>query len=318
MKISVALCTFNGEKYITKQLDSILNQKDYNVEEIIVCDDNSTDRTIEILNDYLNKNPETFKIHRNEINLGSNKNFEKAISKCTGDFIFLSDQDDIWRNDKIQKTFAIFEQNPNAEGVFSNADLINDQDHKITPLTIWDTVFFLEKELPKPIDFFDIITKNGNVVTGATLCIKKSVKDYIFPFSQDIFHDEKIAIELALRNTLFYSTENLLSYRIHDKQQVGMKNMHQLEQKNRLKRIALGLEEPLKFNEYRHLVKKQFLKIQKIKKIENQTNTTLDLKQLYLKSHKEWQKTKEKKRAHFQIRYLFVQLFDDVLGKRKI
>lgn len=99
MKTSVALCTYNGEKYIKEQLDSILNQTK-KVDEIIVCDDCSSDKTVEILNHYSSTNPGLFKIYINEQNLRSVKNFEKAITLCTGDIIFLSDQDDFWVNEK--------------------------------------------------------------------------------------------------------------------------------------------------------------------------------------------------------------------------
>ena len=106
MKISVAICTFNGEKFLQEQINSILEQT-LKVDEIVICDDCSTDNTWDILKDYKTNNPSLFQIHRNEINLKSNKNFEKAIGLCTGCYIFLSDQDDIWKNDKVEKTLAV-------------------------------------------------------------------------------------------------------------------------------------------------------------------------------------------------------------------
>ena len=148
MNISVALCTFNGEKYIEKQLDSILNQS-IKVNEIIVCDDHSVDTTISILDKYSLNYPELFKLHKNENNLRSNKNFEKAISLCTGDYIFLSDQDDLWREDKVEKTLNVFSKNPTAEGVFSNATLINDIDQLLfKDISLWDSVYFFENQIP--------------------------------------------------------------------------------------------------------------------------------------------------------------------------
>ena len=318
MKISVGLCTYNGSLYIEKQLDSILHQVDFKVDEIVICDDNSTDETLEILNSFKTNYPSVFSIHINETNFGSTRNFEKAISLCSGDYIFLADQDDVWKQDKIQKTLAVFDANPTAEGVFSNADLIDEKDNLIpSDVTIWDSVFFLEKELPKPIDFFDIITKNGNVVTGATLCIKNVVKDFIFPFTNDVLHDEKIAVVLALRKSLFYSTENLISYRIHDKQQVGMKNMHKLIAKNRLKRIVLGLDQPSSFKEYRQLAKKKYLKFHKAKKYKNSSFLKIDIHELIEKSHRELDLLNNEIKLKFPVRYRFVQLIDKLLSKRK-
>jgi glycosyltransferase involved in cell wall biosynthesis len=317
MKISVALCTYNGSSYIKKQIDSILCQKEHKIDEIVICDDNSTDETLEILNNYKLIHPTVFSINSNDINIGSTHNFEKALSLCTGDYIFLADQDDIWKEDKVSKTLAIFDLNPSAEGVFSNADMIDQNDNLVPSITIWDSIFFLEKELPKPVDFFDIISKNGNVVTGATLCIKNIVKDFIFPFTDDVLHDEKIASILALRNSLFYSTENLISYRIHDKQQVGMKNIHKLVSKNRLKRIILDLEKPSSFKEYRHLSKKKYLKLHKAKKYGNSNFLKINIQDLITKSRGELHLLNTKMKLKFPIRYRIIMLSDKILRKRK-
>ena len=102
-----------------QQLDSILNQT-VKVDEIVVCEDNSTDNTREILEKYNKSNPGLFKILHNTQNLGSNKNAEKAIQHCTGDIVFLSDHDDEWLLNKVERTLEYFEQNPQMNGVFSN------------------------------------------------------------------------------------------------------------------------------------------------------------------------------------------------------
>ncbi|TDD98633.1 glycosyltransferase [Flavobacterium cellulosilyticum] len=319
MKISVALCTYNGSKYLKKQIDSILNQQGNILHEIVVCDDKSTDDTLKILTEYKILHPTIFEIHINEKNIGSTKNFEKAISICSGDYIFLSDQDDIWKNNKIQKILAVFNKNPNAEGVFSNADLIDKDNNPIKTLTIWDSVFFLEKELPKPIDFFNVTSKNGNVVTGATLCIKKSIKSFIFPFADDdILHDEKIADILALRKSLYYSIENLISYRIHDKQQVGMKNINRSVKKNRLKRIILDLEAPSTFNEHRYLSKKIYLKLKKSKKLQHHLVLNKDSQNLITKCNQEFDEINIQMESKFLLRYKIVKLIDNLLRKREI
>ncbi|WP_281337302.1 glycosyltransferase family 2 protein [Flavobacterium eburneipallidum] len=317
MKISVALCTYNGSKYLTKQIESILNQEGTTPDEIIICDDKSTDETLKIITKYKDFYPDIFKIFINDVNLGSTKNFEKAISLCSGDYIFLSDQDDIWKKNKIQKTVAIFNQNPNAEGVFSNADLIDQNNDPIESLTIWESVFFLEKELPKPIDYFNILSKNGNIATGATMCIKSSIKEFIFPFDGCILHDERIANILALRKSLFYSTENLISYRIHDKQQIGMKNIDRIIQKNRLKRIILDLDKPVTFTEYRHLFKKKYLKFKKAKKFQNHILIKKERQNLISNCHKELSEINIEMKSKFLLRHTIFKLMDQILGKRK-
>jgi len=105
MKISVAMCTFNGAKFLKEQIDSILNQT-LKVDEIIICDDGSADDTLSIVTSYHNLYPNLFKFFKNENNLRSNKNFEKAITICDGDFIFLADQDDVWNESKVENTIS--------------------------------------------------------------------------------------------------------------------------------------------------------------------------------------------------------------------
>jgi glycosyltransferase involved in cell wall biosynthesis len=316
MMISVALCTYNGDKFIQKQLDSILNQENYIVDEIIICDDQSNDSTIEIINKYIEDYPKIIKLFQNEINLGSTKNFEKAIKICQGNYIFLSDQDDIWNKNKVNETIKIFNENFGCQGVFTNADLINEDDKIIGSSKLWDSIFFLENELPKPIDLFDIIAKNGNVITGATLCIKKEVKDFIFPFSDEVLHDEWIAILLAIKKTLCYSRQNLISYRIHKKQQVGVKSKAKLKSIEHKKRIILGLKVPKSHSDYLILSKKKWLKIIKLEHVKVFLGSTPYLEKNLVNSYKEYLDLQEKIKLGFPIKHQLTQWIDKIRGKR--
>lgn len=94
MRISVALCTYNGGKYIAEQLSSILNQN-YVIDEIQIGDDGSTDDTIDIINDFKKRHENIF-LTLNQRRVGITDNFENTIKRCRGDYICLSDQDDIW------------------------------------------------------------------------------------------------------------------------------------------------------------------------------------------------------------------------------
>ena len=100
-KISVVMCTYNGEKYIQQQLDSILNQT-YPIFEIIIQDDNSTDNTYKIIEDYASKKTGIMKVFRNKSKSGYNNNFFSAIKRATGEYIAISDQDDVWETDKLE------------------------------------------------------------------------------------------------------------------------------------------------------------------------------------------------------------------------
>ena len=104
MKISIALCTYNGEKFLREQLDSFSVQTRL-PDEVVVGDDCSTDRTVEILEEWAKTAPFRVEIVRNPQNLGYEKNFEQTMLRCTGDVIFPSDQDDVWLPEKLSRLF---------------------------------------------------------------------------------------------------------------------------------------------------------------------------------------------------------------------
>ena len=103
-KVSVVMCTYNGEKYLREQLDSIVNQT-YPIHELIVQDDGSKDGTLAVLQAFKQKYPYIY-IYQNVTSLGINRNFISAIRKATGDYIAISDQDDIWDLHKIEWQMA--------------------------------------------------------------------------------------------------------------------------------------------------------------------------------------------------------------------
>ena len=107
--ISVCMATYNGEKYIRDQLDSIICNLNEKEDEIIISDDGSCDRTLDIINEYVNCYPGMIKIVEGP-HKGVVKNFEHAISIAQGEYIFLSDQDDIWENNKVTKVMNCFDK----------------------------------------------------------------------------------------------------------------------------------------------------------------------------------------------------------------
>ena len=107
--VSVVMCTFNGERYVREQLDSIVAQT-YPIHELIIEDDGSTDRTVEICREYASRYP-FIRVVVNERNLGLDANFEAATMRSTGDFVALSDQDDVWYPEKISRQVAAIGDN---------------------------------------------------------------------------------------------------------------------------------------------------------------------------------------------------------------
>ena len=221
MKISVAICTYNGELFLEKQIESILNQT-HKVDEIVICDDISKDSTLEILEKYKRQNPNLFKIHVNEINLKSVKNFEKTISLCTGDLIFLSDQDDVWEETKVAKFYSFFSKNPQIKVLASNGFSIDENDLKESKYSVWDIPdFFTEKRTE--FNYYEIITLVANIATGASMAFKSDFINQILPFPgiKNFHHDEWIALQSAYSSSFGFLNEKLFSYRIHKNQQVG-------------------------------------------------------------------------------------------------
>jgi glycosyltransferase involved in cell wall biosynthesis len=208
-----------------QQLDSILNQT-VKVDEIVVCEDNSTDNTREILDKYNIANPSLFKILHNNQNLGSNKNAEKAIQHCTGDVVFLSDQDDEWLPNKVERTLQYFEQNPQINVVFSNGYLMNAQSEIDTQNALWDSMSFPFEQLKNnPALLKEYINTIENCTTGAAMAIKRNLAflDQPFPSIKFLIHDRWISMNLSNDNSLGYIEDKLIKYRLHDKQQVGGK-----------------------------------------------------------------------------------------------
>src|ERR671927_271278 len=101
-KFSVAMCTYNGARFVREQLASIAAQT-RPPDELVVCDDCSTDATLECIREFARTAPFPVRVVENEKNAGSTKNFERAVELCEGDFIALADQDDVWLPEKLQR-----------------------------------------------------------------------------------------------------------------------------------------------------------------------------------------------------------------------
>lgn len=220
--LSIALCTYNGERYLADQLGSIAAQERL-PDELIVCDDGSSDGTLRILETFARNSPFPVSIHVNAANVGSNKNFEKAILLCGGDIIALADQDDFWFSHKLSRIEDAFLARPSAGVVFSDALVV---DENLNPLgvTIWDRFEFTRGRRRRfdSGDAFGVLIRK-NVVTGATMAFRKAYRDRIVPFPSMWVHDSWIVFIISLYADLAYIDEPLVKYRQHPGQQIGAK-----------------------------------------------------------------------------------------------
>lgn len=252
MKTSVALCTYNGEKYLKEQLDSIINQT-YQIDEIIVCDDGSTDATLSILKEYDSLFPNLIKVHVNEQNLRSVKNFEKAISLCSNEIIFLSDQDDLWQENKVESIVSYFRNNPATNVISTNGCCLLNKEVDCNRISVWDIPNVLNEEMVK-YDYFEIISSITNIATGATMAMRKNFVQQFSPIPvyKDFHHDEWIALVSSYYSSFSFHNEKLTYYRIHEDQQVGL-NFFKLSIPN-LKALT-AVYRKSKFDEYKRAIK---------------------------------------------------------------
>lgn len=222
MKISVALCTYNGEQYLSEQLDSILSQTKP-VDEVVICDDGSGDKTLQILSDYQAKYPGLFRIFQNETNLGFIKNFEKAIQLCENPIIIISDQDDIWENSKVAETVDFFEKNPQFDGVFHDLKLIDGETRQPSYLN-WKDIS--HKDIITEIDnhiLFEALVKKGSFILGCALAIRKEALQKYEMHDFPMAHDYYIVQKLSSKNKLGFIPASLSSYRLHPNQVYGLR-----------------------------------------------------------------------------------------------
>lgn len=130
MKISIAMATYNGADYLQEQLDSFAAQTRL-PDELVVCDDHSSDMTREIIEKFRITAPFSVHIHINPQNLGYSQNFSKAMSLCKGDLVFISDQDDVWNEKKIQIMAEFLERNPKTQVLIHDLEYCN---HRLEPI----------------------------------------------------------------------------------------------------------------------------------------------------------------------------------------
>ena len=226
--ISVALCTYNGAKYIEQQLRSILGQT-MSVGEIIVSDDKSTDNTLDIVEKIAKNNPDVmFRILRNKESLGVCGNFKQAMEACTGDIIFLSDQDDEWLPEKVSVTIDWFEQNPDKDVAFSNGYYMDDDGESFTVQTMFQTVGIIPRSVRLFNKGFDLeLFLQHNRATGAAMAMRRSCLEYvridINATTKNLLplHDFQIALAAVSKHKLGIIEQPLIRYRVHSSQECG-------------------------------------------------------------------------------------------------
>lgn len=208
MSISVVMTTFNGEKYIYEQIDS-LYQQDIPIDEMLIFDDGSKDRTLEIINEYISKRRiNNWKVIKNPVQLGWKRNFINAIDSASGDYVFPCDQDDIWYPDKISLMTAIMDQNDEIEVLASNFDIRNeDPKHQ----------FVKRMDMDDSIDKVELVYHNiYNERPGCVYCIRKTFFNEIkHLWHEELGHDDFLWKISLLDGGLYIFNHPTIEYRRH-------------------------------------------------------------------------------------------------------
>lgn len=222
--VSVVICTYNGEKFLREQLDSLLAQS-YPLLEFIVSDDHSTDKTPTILKEYAEKDGR-FRIFLNQNNCGPNKNFEKAIQLANSNYIAICDQDDVWAPDKINIMMSAWQ--PSTEFMFCLSGKMDERGSKF--------------RRPAPAVFYSDIDKLHSLVfntpvNGHACIIKKEFAISCMPFPADIYYDWWMSMFAAANGRIICLPQTLCWQRMHGNNfSHQVHNLNDPFEKNRIKR----------------------------------------------------------------------------------
>lgn len=235
--VDIVLATYNGEKYLSQQLDSIIAQK-YKDWRLLISDDGSTDNTLSIIGKYTKSDPRIVLV--NNIRQGGVvKNFSKALEFVSSKYIMFCDQDDYWMPEKIEYSKAILEKNQEKYGnipilVFSDLVVVDKE------LNVIRKSFFNDTPGMNPEYNFDkrfLLWRS--TVYGCTVMFNKALYDKATPFSNEItMHDQWFALMALLNGKIVYSNVSHIYYRQHDSNVVGAKDRNLL---NRIIRLFISI-----------------------------------------------------------------------------
>lgn len=218
-KVDILLATYNGEKYIKEQVESILNQTYENIQ-IIISDDCSTDNTRQVLKEY--ENNEKIKVFYQEKNLGYVKNFEFLLKQVKSNLYMLSDQDDVWKKEKVEKSVEKIESEK-LDLVFGDLEVVDENLN--TLYKSYNRYMHLIHKIKKYQKDYRL-QYLYNCMTGCTIISRKNWIDKVLPFptnSKYMIHDYWLGLVIALNGKVGYIEEPYILYRQHGKNQVGSK-----------------------------------------------------------------------------------------------
>ena len=214
MTVAIAVALYNGARFIEKQLDTLRLQT-VEPNQVVLCDDGSTDNTVDIVNDYIEKYSlqDKWKLYKNPENLGYARNFYHAMELCDCDLIYLCDQDDIWESDKLEKMNKIMSENPNINLLSCKHGVIDAQGNEMN--SILERKCY-SSELIQLISIDKIM--HSYHWPGMAMCIRNDFFKEILPSicNLKLAHDMLFALISADRNSFFEYDYIGVHHRRHD------------------------------------------------------------------------------------------------------
>ena len=245
MKISVAMCTYNGTKYLKEQLESIFKQT-LPPDEIIVTDDCSSDDTAALAEQLLSESGIDHKVIINEKNSGVRISFGSCIRACSGDIIFTADQDDVWDKDKIRLFTDEFEKDENTVFVFSNGELV-DAELKSLGSDVWTSLNLRRAGMCDHIsqEKYRQLMMYYWAVPGTMMAFRRDFMEKAFPIPvKGWIHDSWLAINAPAYGNVVSIDKPLTLYRQHGKNTVGVKaanRSRRMEDKIQMQKVLFYL-----------------------------------------------------------------------------
>ena len=217
--VSIAMCTYNAERFVLEQLESFLRQTVL-PSELVIQDDHSTDRTLEVVEAFSAKAPFPVLVERNPERLGPTGNFERSMGRCRGDIISLSDADDVWYPQRIETAAALMADR-RVGCVFSDADLGN-EDGSLRGMTLWGSIGFepAEQDAFAAGDFTDALFRR-TIGFGGTMTIRRAVVRAALPIPRPWGHDNWTAVIATALFDVRVLRRSLMMYRQHGTQYSG-------------------------------------------------------------------------------------------------
>ena len=256
MKTSIVMATYNGAEYLYEQLDSIRDQS-LKADEVIICDDCSKDNTVEMLRSYVAENSlgDSWKIIVNEENLGYANNFHKALTLAQGDYIFFSDQDDIWHLNKLEDMCRVMDENPKVQLLCTDYEPYVSAENAPT---VPDNIM---KKMTGDGSLEEIVLNSKNIhiaSLGCDMCIRKTFRDTIEPFwVKGWAHDDYVWKTSQCASGCFAYHKPLIKRRLHANN-VSMRKMHQKDKRVKfLRELAEATQGMLNFAKSINLDKKK-------------------------------------------------------------